>query len=71
MKSRITVWCPYCGRIKSVDVKNEHDGMQVVTCDSTNDGCGKHFVVHSRISIKSTVLKIEGQEAAQAEEGGQ
>lgn len=65
MKRTIAVICPYCGAKNVVTIEDDYGENKVVTCDPTEGGCEKDFVVKAKVAISVKVAKIEGEEDGQ------
>lgn len=61
---RVRTECPYCKTRISVDLTLEpgryHDTYECVTCVNDDEtGCGKVYVVRTRMTIKVESLQVE------------
>ena len=62
MNRNVRVLCPCCGHEAKVQVTEDVYQKTVVTCDNTEGGCDRDFVVDIRVSIAAKALKIEWEE---------
>lgn len=69
---RVSIECPYCSTVsqKAFELQTSMSGMlstssstpEVAHCELEDGGCGLMFVFNPEIIIKTSVLKIVGQQ---------